>query len=183
VAKRLIKSLKYWLPIGFITTCLIGLIYLSVQQDLRIGANDPQIQMSEDAATNLSQGVPIQSVITTPSKIDLSKSLAPFLIVYDDSGNPIASSGELDNQTPKLPKGVLDFARSNKQDKFTWQPENGVRVAAVITRFEGYQKGFVLSGRSLREVEKRESQLSVNTFAAWVVTMVGSLLLSFIFVI
>jgi hypothetical protein len=43
--------LKYWLLIVIIVTGICGLIYGVVQQDIRQGANDPQIQMAEDAAS------------------------------------------------------------------------------------------------------------------------------------
>jgi hypothetical protein len=74
------------------------------------------------------------------------------MIVYDDQGEAVASSGALHGQIPSLPAGVLDYVRENSEDRVTWQPEAGVRIAAVIVRFEGVESGFVLAGRSLREL-------------------------------
>jgi hypothetical protein len=52
--------------------------------------------------------------------------------------------------------GVLDYVRKNGQDRVTWQPAPGVRMATVVVP---YKNGFVMAGRSLTEVEKRESQV------------------------
>ena len=78
------------------------------------------------------------------------------------------ASAQLDGQIPELPKGVLDAARANGQNRVTWEPKEGVRIAAVVTRYDG---GFVLSGRSLREVEKRTEMLSKEVMVVWVITL------------
>jgi hypothetical protein len=46
-------TLKFWLPLAAAVTMLSGLVYIAVQQNMRIGANDPQIQLAEDAARAL----------------------------------------------------------------------------------------------------------------------------------
>ena len=49
---RSIKSiLVVWLAIAAATTVVCGLVYLSVQQVMRQSANDPQIQIAEDAGS------------------------------------------------------------------------------------------------------------------------------------
>jgi hypothetical protein len=133
----------------------------------------PQIQMAEDAADALAQGAVAESLL--PPHIDVGKSLAPFVIVYDDTGQVVASSGLLHGKVPSLPAGVLEYTRRRGQDRVTWQPENGVRVAAVVARFQGANAGFVLAGRSLREVEKRETQTELVAGAAWVATLAALL--------
>jgi len=50
------EILKHWLLIAIVVTGLIGLVYVAVQQDLRQGANDPQIQMAEDTAAKFANG-------------------------------------------------------------------------------------------------------------------------------
>ena len=44
------EIIKKWLPLAIATAGLCALVYLTEQQSLRMGANDPQIQMAEDAA-------------------------------------------------------------------------------------------------------------------------------------
>jgi hypothetical protein len=149
---------KCWLLIAIIVTGLSGLIYAAIQQDIRQSANDPQIQMAEDAATKLTDGAQVQTVVPS-EKVDIAKSLAPYLIVFDATGKPIASSALLDVQIPIIPPGVFNDVRQNGEDRFTWQPQLGVRSAVVVTQFQGSHPGFVLAGRSLREVEIREDHI------------------------
>jgi len=52
----LIRAVVAWLPLAVATTLLCGLIYAVLEYDLRSGADDPQIQMAEDAATRLDAG-------------------------------------------------------------------------------------------------------------------------------
>lgn len=159
---------------------LSGLLYVTVQQVLRSYANDPQIQMAEDAAAVLGAGEQVQSFVPA-QKIDIATSLAPFMIVFDASGNPLASSAQLDSQTPVIPSGVFDYVRQNGEDRITWQPQPGVRIAAVVTRFQGTHQGFVLVGRSLREVEIREDNLLHIDLLGWACLLIVSFLVSFLF--
>ncbi len=158
--------LKYWLLIAIIISGLCGLIYAVAQQNLRSNADDPQIQMAEDAAAKLASGQPVQSVVPA-EKVDIATSLAPYIIVFDNTGKPIASSAQLNGQTPTIPSGVFDYVRQNGEDRITWQPQTGVRSAIVITQFKGTNSGFVVAGRSLREVEIREDNALQITLLGW----------------
>jgi len=171
---KLKNILRHWLPLAAVTTLLCGLVYLAVQQSLRQGANDPQIQMAEDAAAALSAGAAPESVLPV-ARVEISTSLAPFMVIYSDTGEPLASSALLHGTTPNLPSGVFDYTRQNGEDRVSWQPETDVRIAAVVVAYGGAQPGFVLTGRSLREVENRESQVEQMTGIAWLVTLAGSL--------
>ncbi|MGD0610771.1 MAG: hypothetical protein ABSB41_04595 [Anaerolineales bacterium] len=167
-----IRIFKKWLPLAFATAGLCALVYLSVQQSLRQGANDPQIQMVEDAAGNLKAGASLESVVPS-TNVEIANSLAPFIMVFDNAGNVLASSATLHGAVPSFPTGVLDYTRQNGEDRVTWQPEAGVRMATVIV---GTGNGFVLAGRSLREVEVRESNVEnyslLAMLAIWVVTFI-----------
>ena len=170
-AKNILKTL---IPLAVIITLLSGLLYATVQQVLRMNANDPQIQMAEDAATALANGKPISSIVPN-AQIDIATSLAPYIIVFDNSGKAIASSGLLHNQLPSVPSGVFDYVRQNGEDRITWQPEPGVRSATVVTRYGGAQPGFVMAGRSLRESENRTDQLGVIIGFGWLGTLLAAL--------
>lgn len=155
--------------VGILLVSLIsGLIYITVQQSLRLSANDPQIQMSEDSAKLLVNGKMPQQLLVNPI-VDLAQSLDPFIIIYSQDGKPVVSSGILNNQIPLPPNGVFSYTKSHTQDRFTWQPQQGVRIAAVITYYPGLHPGFVLAGRSLREVEKREDLLTQQVAVFWLV--------------
>ena len=152
-----------FLPAATVLTVACGLIFLGLQQDLRQGANEPQIQMAEDMARALDSGA-VPTTLVAGSKVDLAVSLAPFIAVYDQSGAVLATDGTLDGSPPRPPIGVLDTARSAGIDRVTWQPRAGIRVAAVVLPWHG---GTVLAGRSLRVVEERVSQLEALAVAAW----------------
>lgn len=164
--------IKQFIPLVITVTLICGLIYFIGQQNLRMSANDPQIQMSEDLAASLSNNKKISLV--SIGKVDISKSLAPYVIVFNSEGGPIESTAILDGKIPVLPKGVFEYAKNNMEDRFTWQPKSGVRSAAVLTYYKGENSsGFILSGRSLREIEKREDQLLQQVFLAWILILAG----------
>lgn len=172
--------LRAFLPLGITIILLSGLIYLIAQQNLRLGANDPQIQISDDIVFSIESGRdPMQMMPPTKTKID--NSLSVFGIIYDDSGNVIASAAELDGKTPELPKGVLDYVRTKGQSRITWQPKPGVREAIVVRKFGGAKPGFVLIGRSLKEVEMRENMLLRQVVAGGLATLVITYAASLIF--
>ncbi len=173
----MISRLFLWVPFAVVITVLSGLVYLSVQQDIRSSANDPQIQIAEDVATTLSSGQTPES-FSTQNKVDMATSLAPYIIIFDETGKPVTATVELNGKTPEPPAGVLDYARDHGQDRFSWEPASGVRSAAVVSK---YHKGFVLAGRSMREIEKREERLEKQVGLAWMVTMFTTLVAVFIF--
>ena len=144
-------------------TLIFGTIYGTVQQNFRSSANDPQIQMAEDVAYALNHGA-LPETVVSKNQIDIRQSLAPFVVIYDAKGEPLIGSGILDGKTPRLPKGVFDSVMRYGEDRVTWQPDKEVRIASVIIPFNS---GFILAGRSLREVEKRESKLEVMITLGW----------------
>jgi hypothetical protein len=168
--------LRHWLPLAAVTTACCALVYLAVQQALRHSGNDPQIQMAEDTARALSAGGLPASVLPS-NQIDMAQSLAPVMVVFDARGEPLASSGLLHGRMPHLPPGVFDYVRLNGEDRVTWQPEIGVRMASVVVGYTGTNPGFVMAARSLREVEKREAQLGYQAGVAWVGITTMSLVL------
>jgi hypothetical protein len=146
-----------------LTTFVAGAGYLISQQVLRMSANDPQIQLAEDAANRVSRGE-IPSAIIPERQIDMASSLAPFIIFYDGSGHPVAGSALLGRSIPAMPRGVFDYVRAHGEERVTWQPRPGVRIASVVTRTPG---GFVVAGRNLREIELRESMVFKLAAAIW----------------
>jgi hypothetical protein len=136
-----------------------------VQQDLRQGANDPQIQMAEDAAARLEGGASTDSVLP-PRPVELSSSLDTYVMVFDRADQLLGSSAKLHGNAPPFPSDVLRNA--TRQDRVTWQPEAGVRSAVVV---QPWRDGFVVAGRSLRLIEEREQQVLLIAGLAWAVTL------------
>ena len=136
--------------LGLILTVMGGSAAVAFQQLLRRGADEPQIQMADDYAAGLASGqrpsdvIPLpMAIIPTPpivarredgsqaqlwtccsirmtGGVDIDRSLQPFALVYDDSGNLIFSNGHLDQAIPTPPRGVFNYLRSHSIDKFTW---------------------------------------------------------------
>ncbi len=178
--KMIYKIIRRFIPLAFLATALCGLVYLAVQQAERQGANDPQIQMAEDAAAQLATGTSTIGIIpATP--VDINTSLAPYIVIYDASGNPIAGNGILDGTLPNLPAGVFNYAANAGEDRFTWQPRSDIRQAVVVVPAGDSSGGFVMAGRSLREVEIREDHTQAETAAAWLFSIGGLLILEVIF--
>jgi hypothetical protein len=135
-----------------LATVLALALYGIPQQVLRMGANDPQVQLAGDLATQLEQGIAPSDAVPA-GHVDIARSLAPFVIAYDQAGKPTASQATLDGSVPVPPKGVFDCALQNGEDRPTWTPRPGVRLATVVRRVGGAHPGFVLAGRSLGEVQ------------------------------
>ena len=164
---------RHIFPLAVVVTLLCGVIYIIAQQGYRIPANDPQIQIAQDAAQALGDGAPVETVVPS-AKVDIGQSLALFVVVYDDKGAPVAGNGLLHGKLPVLPAGVFEYTSRNDENRITWQPEPGVRHAIVIERIRDAKPGFVMVGRSLREVEQRVDQLGLMVGAGWAGTQVAT---------
>jgi hypothetical protein len=166
------RIMRIWLPIAVAVTVVAGLTYVSVQQSYRNGLDDPQLQLATDGAARLNAGAPASSIATSPT-IDADKSLAPFVIVVDQSGAVVASGASLDGATPVPPAGVLSVARAKGTDRVTWQPRVGVRIASVSAAATDGR--VVVAGRNMRAIEARIDDLGKLTAIAWAVAIIGVL--------
>ncbi|MGH7192333.1 MAG: hypothetical protein ACREJM_02225 [Candidatus Saccharimonadales bacterium] len=148
--------------IAAVLVIIFGTIYAAVQQGQRRDANYPQIQMAEDTAAQIDANKdPHAASLLGP--VDMSSSLAPFTIVYDGKGNVVAGSGYLGKKVPKAPLDMLKASKGKTYHAVTWQPQTGVRIATVTVAAEVQGKKttqdyYVMSGRSLTEVEKNENR-------------------------
>ena len=152
-----------------IITIIFGVIYVTVQQSYRSGANDPQIQLARDINLKLHEGKAVDNFFT--DSINIAQSLSPFAVLYDANGKPLRSSGYLNGKMPELPAGVFDYAKANGEHDVTWQPQSRVRMAMVIVIVSSNSSsvGFVAAGRSLQEVEIREHNLITMIFIGWII--------------
>ena len=165
--KALFRGTISWLPLAVAIVGLSLLVYAAAHQGYRQSLNDPQIQVAQDAATQLASGSSLHSLIAS-STIDIARSLAPWLAVYDAAGVPLQSSGLIDGVLPRIPKGIFVAAKAYvgkdaleaHENRVTWQSSTGIRQAIVV-EYVDTPSGiiYVVAGRSMREVEERESQL------------------------
>jgi len=168
---------RRWLPLAAAIVPLSLFVYAAVQQAHRSGANDPQVQLADDATRALDGGATPESVLP-PMKVDLAGGLAPFVILYDGQGKPVAGSGSFRGRLASPPQGVFDLVRVNGEERVTWQPERGVRIASVVRRSSSPAAAFVLAGRSLREVEEREADLRRMSALAFIGALGASFLVA-----
>ena len=156
------KDIRY-IAVSVSVLLAMGVAYIAIQQNIRLSANETPVQLAEDTARAL-ETAPLTAASFAGQGTEISQSLAPFAVIYDASGTPIAGSGKLRGKLPTLPAGVLDSVRTNGESRITWQPEAGVRSAIAVAEIAtGTNRGdFVMVGRSLREVEKREDALTMQ---------------------
>ena len=166
----MLRPILMFLPLAVGLTAVSGLLYAVVQQTYRQNANDPQTEIVLAVESAIEAGRPPES-FDNPHKSDLGKILSPFVILFDDNGKPITSTIVLSGKTPQPPKGVFDAARKNGENRFTWEPQKGLREAVVLRKIKS---GFVLAGRSLKEVETRVDRLTQMTLLGWLAALGSS---------
>lgn len=176
------KQLITFLAALIVIIVIFGTIYAAVQQSQRSDANYPQIQMAEDMATQIKDGGGPYGA-STLSPVDMGASLAPFTIVYDSKGKVVSGSGYLNGEVPKASLGMLEASKGKDYNAVTWQPASNTRIAAVIVyapvtkakanpkTAKPIQAYYVLSGRSLTEVEKNENQTLLIAAAGCVLSL------------
>lgn len=160
--------LRRWLPLAVAATVLAGTAYTIAQQVLRQDANDPQVQLAEDAVARLQAGAGAGDVVPA-GEVDVASSLSPWVMVYGPDRKLIAGSARLDGMPVEYPTSVFDNAPAGgRRDEVTWKPRAGVRSATVVVGFRG---GWVVAGRSLRLVEERVDALLALALAGWLATL------------
>lgn len=147
------KQKAPWLAAALILVVIFGTIWAVSLQIQRNAANEPQLELAEVAAAALDHG--LSPAIVSAGRVDVKTNLAPFVIVYDKSGKVVSGSGYLNGQVPAPPIGVLKASQNKDYSWVSWQPESDVRIAAVTVTADKY---YVLGGRSLKQVEKNESE-------------------------
>jgi hypothetical protein len=110
----------------------------------------------------------IAAQILTDHKLELSSprflnSALLFTVVYDASGHALGGNATLHGALPQPPQGIFDVIRSRGEDKVTWQPQPGIRVALYGRPMPN--GGFVVSGQSLIPGEARTARF--YTFLRW----------------
>jgi energy-converting hydrogenase Eha subunit F len=177
------RAFALWIPFVVALTGVFGCIYLATQQNYRQSFNDPQVQIAEDAALRLTEGgVPADIVSHSEPIVDLQKSLALWIGVYDSSGKPLESSGVLAGEPPQPPLGLFDdttwtfekayVINGMKEVHVTWQSKYDTRQALVIVHAGDR---FVVVGRSMRVIEDRIIDMGHELLFGWAFTNLATL--------
>ncbi len=166
--------MKIWVLVILVSSGILGAVFVAMQQNIRQEANEVLVQMAEDLARWIGFEGKYSTGWFLDGTVDPSVSLSPFILVFDDQGVVQASTTQIDGKTPVLPSGVLEYAKAHGQNRVTWAPKPGLRLATVTVWFDGAKKGYVTVGRSLREVEKRIDMVTRLVIGTWLATIVGS---------
>jgi hypothetical protein len=173
-----LRIVRVWLPIAFVTSVTFLALCFGIQQTWRMGADQLPERLAEDAAVAVAAGASPASQATTPT-VDIGLSLAPWVVVYDAAGRPVAWGATLDGRPAQVPKGVFASVDDSGPhgDRVTWQPRPGLRQAIAVHKIKGGAGGYVAAGQSLREVETRIDVFGVAFLLAWAAAVAGSLVL------
>lgn len=163
----------YALALAIMLSLLGGAATVVIDQMMRVGEGDqPQTEMANWYAGEIGAGVAPADEIP-PGYVDLATSLQPFVIFYDEQGRPTNGTGYIDQELPTPPAIDFDEARKYGTQKDTWEPMPGVRLAAVIRRVDikGKASGFIVTGRSLRVIERQKDILWWMALGIWFAMM------------
>jgi hypothetical protein len=149
-----------------VATILFGTIYVVAQQLDRLSANDAPLRLASQVAAELREGQ--TTTLDAQPHVDLSRSLAAFVVVEDAQGQSSGGSGFLKGSLVSLPTGVLASAAISGQDDVTWQPASGLRFATVTLKVG---KQFVSAGQSLKPSEDRDGTFQLLVASGWLVSM------------
>lgn len=171
------SSLRVWLAIvGSATLVILG-SYTIVQQSTRLSADDLPLATAQATVSKLSTGAQPADVVPKP-KIDLRNDSNVFVIITDESRHVLASSAMLDGKTPLPPAGTFAFTQEHGTDRFTWQPDGGVRLAArIVTYKTSDTSGFVVTGLSLKQAENRIGTYGKLAIVTWLAVIAWTLFL------
>src|SRR4051812_11466377 len=115
---------------------VVGFVYAAAQQQYRQAANDPQIEWAGDLAADMSAGSLAQDAVGPYARdVNPSSSLATFAVITDAHGKVLTGNLKMDGTTPLPPKGVLAASSISHQNRITWQPERGTRIALVVQAY------------------------------------------------
>ncbi len=156
-------SSSNWLRVVGVSTIILLGSYTLVQQSTRLSANDAPLAAAQTAKHQLENGMKAQQVVpATPTNLKTDSTI--FITVVDSSRNVLASSAQLDGAPTLPPSGTFDTATKKGSNWFTWEPENGVRLATQVLPYSlGSSSGYVVAGQSLKQAEDR-----INTYG-WII--------------
>jgi len=162
------RAVAVYFPLAFGLTIAAVIAWAIAQSSTRTAGNIPQLQIASDAARRLDAGIS-PTVIAGGHTVDLATNFATHISVYDRRGRLLASTARLDSTVPVPPKGVLDAAQRQRSNDVTWEPQPGLRIAAVVV---SWRSGTVLVGRSLAPIVQREVDLAKVVAAVWLIVLV-----------
>lgn len=147
-----------WVQYALIIILVGGFAALSVAHLYRFNFDVPQIEITEALQNALLLGAQPQEVVPDSSGvIDVGKITTPLVAVFDAEGQAVAYNAMVNGSAPVPPKGVFEEALARGENRITWEPEEGTRIALIV-RPVG-DAGFAVSGKNLRIAEEQIASL------------------------
>lgn len=186
MSSRFDKSFwRSWLAIVGSATILILLTYLMAQTSTRLSANEWPRFKGDEARNLLEQGMSPGGVILSTNanvapnyKRDLTKTDSQFLIITDKNKQVLETTVTVNDQTPHVPDGVLDYATQHGKHEITWQPAANARETIYVIPYSyGDAGGFVITGQSLTETESHIKVYGTLAGIAWLAMVIWTTLI------
>jgi len=116
------KLIKIWLTLMLAGVFTVGCVYVVSQQIVRQGADAPAAAIAYETVIDMvDKG---QSAGEAASvKTDITLSLQPFAMVYDNDKNLITTSAGYGSEKYQFPASALNVVDENHDNRITWQPQ------------------------------------------------------------
>jgi hypothetical protein len=166
------SPIRIWLAIVGTATLVLGASYAMIQQSTRLSADDLPLITAQSTKHALENGSDATDAVPN-IKTDLKTDNTVFVTITDDSRRILASSALLNGKNPLPPAGVFDYASKNGNDHFTWEPASGVRLATRVIPYSATGgNGFIITGQSLSQVEKRIDTYTLFSAITWLAVVI-----------
>jgi hypothetical protein len=160
---------------AWLVLVMISFGYVTLQQTIRADADQPQTALVREAIAQLENGIDPEQIISGPNR-DLGQTLNSFVVIYGDSYQPVAGDVLFGGKLPNFPSGALGYALVHGENRVTWQPNDNLRIAAVVRSYQyGGRTGYVVAGRNLQEADNQIKRLGLFALAGGIAALVGSL--------
>jgi hypothetical protein len=165
---HLVKRLLPWCAALVITSLAFATIWIVALQFDRLAAVETPERLASQVAAEIRGGQ--TSTIDAQPHVDLSRSLAAFVVVENAQGSATSGSGYLSNALVSLPTETLGRAAASGTAFDSWEPRPGLRFATVTVRV-GDQ--FVSAGQSLSPTESRDASFAPIIGGAWLLALIA----------
>lgn len=164
-------KLRHLLGVYSLITFSSLTLYVTLQQALRLEADDDPSSRAQSTAALLSTGVdPAQ--FAPPHTTDLSTD-SSFLLIADQSGRTVISTANIGGKLPTIPQGVYEYTAVHGSHHVTWAPAKSIRLATVVVPYRTPDSaGFVASGVSLTDTERLVAHLGIIIGSGWIGSMI-----------
>lgn len=122
----------------------------------------------------LDQGYPPATVLKYPSTKILVPYVVPYVVVFDNDGNELAATANLQGEIRRLPAETLKDAVAGNRPRITWQAKLGVSLSAVVQK---YRYGFVVAGKDYSYLKARLDRRRSFYSTVGLLSLVGSFLI------